>query len=222
MMTNTRFARTEVAAGCIAEYEQLATLIESLDASEWDAPSRCDGWQVSHVAGHVTGLAEDAAAGVPGSRTADEEAASLRGLPPAEVAQRLRAATTTIAALLEVVDDEAWAAPLPALPDLTLGYGVLTIWYDTFVHADDIRAATGRSSDRTGAGVRASVEYLASELCTRDWGPAVLTLDGLVPHEIGSGGREIEGDPMTFVLVATGRANPSLLGLDDSVNIYRT
>jgi uncharacterized protein (TIGR03083 family) len=221
MITST-FARTDVAEGCLAEYEQFAALIEGLDAAAWDAPSRCDGWQVRHVAGHVTGLAEDAAAGVPGSRNADEEAATFRGMPPTEVAQRLRAAATSIGELLAVVDDEAWNAPLPTLPDLTLGRGVLTLWFDTFVHADDIRAATGQPSDRDGAGVRASVEYLASELDTREWGPAVLTLDGLVPHEIGTGGREIEGDPMTFVLVATGRANPSLLGLDDSVNIYRS
>jgi uncharacterized protein (TIGR03083 family) len=220
MMTNA-LARPDIARGCLAEYETMAALIESLDDDEFRAPSRCDGWQVSHIAGHVTGLAEDAAAGVPGSRTADEEAASLRGLPPRDVAARLRAATSSIGALLEVIDDEGWSAPLPALPDMTLGHGVLTLWYDTFVHADDIRAATGRASDREGDGVRASVEYLASQLRTRGWGPAVLALDDLVPLEIGSGGREIEGDPFTFVLVATGRSDPALLGLDETVNIYR-
>ena len=219
MMTNT-LVRTDVAAGCLAEYEQLAALIEGLDGSEWDAPTRCAGWQVRDIAGHVTGLLEDAAAGVPGSRTADEEAAALRGCSPSEMAARMRTALASIGELLAVVDDDAWTTPLPTLPDLTLGYGVLTIWYDTFVHADDIRAAIGRASDRTGDGVRASVEYLATELRKRDWGPAVLTLDGLVPQEIGNGGREIEGDPLTFVLIATGRAQPSLLGLDDSVNIY--
>ena len=29
------------------------------------------------------------------------------------------------------------------------------------------------------------------------------------------------GDPLQFVLVATGRADPAPLGLDASVNIYR-
>src|SRR5262245_49654382 len=131
MMTNT-LARTDVAHGCLAEYEQLAALIEGLTLTEWDAPTRCTGWMVRDVAGHVTGLAEDAAAGVPGSRNADEEAASVRGCAPEEVAQRLRTAAASIGELLAVIDDDAWTAPLPTLPDVTLGDGVLTLWYDTY------------------------------------------------------------------------------------------
>ena len=47
------------------------------------------------------------------------------------------------AALLDVIDDDAWAGP-SGVPDLTLGEGVLTLWFDTYIHADDIRAAVGR------------------------------------------------------------------------------
>ena len=50
----------------------------------------------------------------------------------------------------------------------------------------------------------------------------MLSLDGIDEVAIGGGGdRRVTGDPLTFVLVATGRANPSALGLDDTVNIYR-
>jgi hypothetical protein len=38
--------------------------------------------------------------------------------------------------------------------------------------------------------------------------------------DIGGGGEKITGDPLEFVLVATGRADPSPWGLDESVNIY--
>src|SRR5438045_3639968 len=74
--------RTDVARGALDEYEAFAALIEPLDAAAWDAPTRCEGFLVRDVAGHVVGLAEDVAKGVPGSRNAEEEAASVRGDSP--------------------------------------------------------------------------------------------------------------------------------------------
>ena len=213
----SRFDRTPW-AGATREYESFAALIESLDASAWDTPTRCTGFLVRDVAGHVVGLAEDVVRGVPGSRNAEEEAASVRDDSPAQVAERLRAALASIEPLLAALDDDAWNGP-SGVPDLTFGRGVLTLWYDAFVHADDIRAALGRPSE-PGAGVAASVEYLAGELTTRGWGPATLQLDGVPRHDVGGGGREITGDPMQFVLVATGRAEPSTMGLEPGVSIY--
>jgi len=105
------------------------------------------------------------------------------------------------------------------VPDLTLGEGVLTLWYDAYVHADDIRAAVGRPSER-GEGLHASVAYLAAELTRRGWGPATLALDSLPRYDVGAGGRAVTGDPLQFVLAATGRADASTIGLDPTVNIY--
>jgi uncharacterized protein (TIGR03083 family) len=173
---------------------------------------------VRDVAGHVVGLAEDVAKGVPGSRNAEEEAASVRGDAPARVAARLRAAVDAVRPLLAALDDDMWNGP-SGVPDLTFGRGVLTLWYDAFVHADDIRAALGRPSDR-GPGLAASVEYLAGELASRGWGPATLALDGLPRLDVGAGGPEVGGDPMQFVLVATGRAAPETMGLEPGISIY--
>jgi uncharacterized protein (TIGR03083 family) len=211
--------RTDVARGALEEYEMFAALIEPLDAAAWDAPTRCEGFLVRDVAGHVVGLAEDVAKGVPGTRNAEEEAASVRGDAPARVAERLRAAVAAVQPLLlGSIDDDAWNGP-SGVPDLTFGRGVLTLWYDAFVHADDIRAALGRPSAR-GAGLAASVEYLAGELTTKGWGPATLALDGVPRYDVGAGGREIAGDPLEFVLVATGRSDPAAMALDAGVNIY--
>jgi uncharacterized protein (TIGR03083 family) len=210
--------RTDVARGALGEYESFAALIGSLDAKDWDAPTRCAGFQVRDVAGHVVGLAEDVAKGVPGTRNAEEEAASVRGDSPAQVAARLRAAIASIEPLLAALDDDMWNGP-SGVPDLTFGRGVLTLWYDAFVHADDIRAALGMPSE-SGAGLAASVEYLAGELTKNGWGPATLALDGTPRHDVGAGGREISGDAMQFVLVATGRAEPATIGLDPGVSIY--
>src|SRR6478609_7691380 len=82
--------RTDVARGVLDEYESFAALVESLDAKAWETPTRCTGFEVRDVAGHVIGLAEDVVKGVPGSRNAEEEAASVRGDTPARAAARLR------------------------------------------------------------------------------------------------------------------------------------
>jgi uncharacterized protein (TIGR03083 family) len=210
--------RTDVARGALDEYEAFAALIEPLDAADWDAPTRCEGFLVRDVAGHVVGLAEDVAKGVPGSRNAEEEAATVRGDSPAQAAARLRTALDTIRVLLDSLDDETWNGP-SGVPDLTFGRGVLTLWYDVYVHADDVRDALGATSER-GPGLAASVEYLAGELTTKGWGPATLALDGLPRHDVGDGGREITGDALQFVLVATGRADPATIGLEPGVSIY--
>ena len=210
--------RTDVARGAIEEYAAFAALIDSLDTKDWDTPTRCTGFLVRDVAGHMVGLAEDVVRGVPGSRNAEQEAASVRDDSPAEVAARLRAAIASIQPLLDALDDDMWNGP-SGVPDLSFGRGVLTLWYDAFVHGDDIRAAVGRGSER-GPGLAASVEYLAGELTTRAWGPATLVLDGVPRHEVGAGGREISGDALQFVLVATGRAEPATMGLEPGVSIY--
>jgi hypothetical protein len=36
----------------------------------------------------------------------------------------------------------------------------------------------------------------------------------------GGGGERVQGDPITFVLVASGREDSSALGLDPGVNVY--
>jgi uncharacterized protein (TIGR03083 family) len=195
-----------------------ADLVAALDDTQWHAATRCDGFEVRDVAGHVIGLAEDVAKGVPGSRTAEEEAATVRDDTPAHAANRLRAAVGSLRDVLAVLDDDAWNGASP-IPELTLGEGVLTLWYDIYVHADDIRDAIGAPSER-GAGLGASVAYLGRELTTRGWGPATLTLDDMPAQTVGAGGPTVAGDPLEFVLVATGRRDPAVLGLDATVNIY--
>jgi hypothetical protein len=38
--------------------------------------------------------------------------------------------------------------------------------------------------------------------------------------DLGGGGREVVGDPLEFVLAATGRADPKSVGLPSAVNLY--
>jgi uncharacterized protein (TIGR03083 family) len=209
----------DLAEGLLAEYESLAQLSESLDDAAWRTPTRCTGWEVRDAIGHVAALGADAAAGNPGSRTADEQAAAMRDHTPAEIATHLRATIVAMRALMEMFDDAAWDAPLGNVPGLTLAQGVQALWHDAYAHGEDARAALGMAADR-GPGLAASVAFLAFLLEVRGWGPATLALDGLPAHDIGGGGMTVTGDPHQFVLVAEGRADPAALGLDASVNVY--
>jgi hypothetical protein len=136
------------------------------------------------------------------------------------VADELHDATKVVGDIGAGFDDAAWAGPAPPGIPGTLGEGVEAIWYDAYVHAEDIRAALGRHPE-PGAGVKVSVSHLVDLLTQRGWGPAVVALDGLDEMPVsGGGGRRVVGDPLTFILVATGRQAAKDMGLDDSVNIY--
>jgi uncharacterized protein (TIGR03083 family) len=174
---------------------------------------------VRDVAAHVVGLAADALSGAPGVRTPDDHAAALRGHTAAELAAQLHESRDVFASFFDGLDDAAWEGASP-VPEMSLARGVLGLWFDTYVHADDVRAALGREPAR-GAGLAAAVAFLAYTLTVDGWGPATLKLDGMTPRDIGAGGRLITGDPHEFMLVATGRADPAALDVDPSINVYR-
>ena len=211
--------REEAIAGLLAEYEAFGALVRSLDAQQWEAPSRCTGWTAGDVARHVVGTATDVAIGVVGTHTPEEEVAERKGRTATEIADELDAALATLRHLASIINNEAWNGPSP-VPDLTMRQGILTLIYDLYVHNDDIRTAAGMPPAGSGLGLDASVEYLAEQLDQRQWGPATLAFDDMEKVDVGNGGDTITGDPMQFVLVATGRANPDSIGLDETVNIY--
>jgi uncharacterized protein (TIGR03083 family) len=178
---------------------------------------------VADVAAHVSGsMAEIAAGDLEGQGTEPVTARQVeqrRGRTNHELADELEGAAKASTDLLAVFDDAAWAAPAPGGYAGTLGDAVEALWFDAYLHADDIRAAVGRPSER-GPGLRASISHVATELAKRGWGPATLSLDGFDDFSVGAGGKRIEGDALAFVLAATGRADASTVGLDAGVNIY--
>lgn len=213
-------SRTEVSAGLPAELESFGELIRSLDDKEWNTPTRCQGWTVADVAAHVIGTMTDIANGRIEGQGTDEVTArqveERRGRPPGELADELEGAGKVASDLLAAFDDAAWEAPSPGGFDGTLGWGVEALWYDAYLHADDIRSALGRPSER-GPGLRASVSHVAIELEKRGWGPATLALEGQEEFTVGGGGERVTGDALEFVKAATGRSDPAPFGV---VNIY--
>jgi uncharacterized protein (TIGR03083 family) len=220
MMT---LSRTEVMGGLVDELEAFGLLIGPLDATAWATPTRCQGWSVADVAAHVVGSMADVAAGrlegLGSPEVTAREVEERRGRSPEDLAFELTEATKLMSELGAAFDDAAWVAPAPAGYDGSLGEGVEALWYDTYLHADDIRVALGRQMEH-GSGLRPTVHHLAMVLDKRGWGPATLSFDGIETLTVGGGGRVLSGDPWPFVLVATGRADPTTLGLDSSVNVY--
>ena len=233
--------RTDVTTGLLEELAQFKALVTSLSPEEWATLSRCTGWTVGDVAAHVIGGMADVAAfrleGLGTPEVTARQVAERHGRSPAELADELGATIKATADLLSAFNDEAWEMQAPGGFDMTLGEGVEALWHDAWLHGDDILAAVGRPSDR-GDGMQASVSHIADVLTREGWGPAVLALDGLpeFPVNGGSGNGSSQGsprgfgglrrsrftgDPLEFVLAATGRAEPESAGLDDSANIYR-
>lgn len=217
--------QAEVAAGVRDYGQRVARLLGDFDSTAWATPTRCAGWQVRDVAGHLCGLFEDVAAGrLRGQgrpEVTNRQAAALRGQAPAELAERIAGAAAACAGQIRTTGADAWEAPTPSDFPGPLRRAMLVLWYELYVHGDDMRAAVGAPRD-TGPGLLASVAHVGETLGLWGWGPATLSLDGLPELPVRGGGRRVSGAPLPFLLAATGRLDPLVVGLDDRVNIYRS
>ena len=217
-------SREEVVTGLPAERAEFVQLLRGLWEEDGGRPTRCEGWSIRAVAAHVSGeLADIVAGNLQGQGTPEmtsRHVAERDAKLLTELADELEQAGVAADVLLTAFDDEAWDTPAPAGLPGTLGAAVEALWYDTYMHHEDILAAL-RQRPKRGPGLRAALDQVVLRLELRDWGPATLALDGFgdIPVNRG-GGRRVTGDPLEFVLAATGRADPVPLGLDSSVNVY--
>jgi Mycothiol maleylpyruvate isomerase N-terminal domain len=157
------------------------------------------------VARHVVGTMADVTAGRLdglGTPEATKRAVDERaGRTPAELADECVEVRAAAAGLLPQIDDTAWVERAPGGYDGTLGDGIETLWYDTWLHADDIRTAVGQSSV-IGPSLAGAVSHVGTAL-------AKLDCSGDVPTD--------DAAALSFILTATGRA-PSERG--GPPNIY--
>jgi uncharacterized protein (TIGR03083 family) len=201
------FTNDQLSSGLLDELDRFEELLRSLSADDRDTATRCTGWSVGDVAAHVIGTMADISAGrleglgtpeVTEREVAERRSASLKEL--ADECAEVRKATE---ALLPAFPADSWSQPAPGGYDGTLADAVEALWYDAFLHADDIRSAVGRPSE-LGAGLPPAISHVATQLdkqgCTPDVPPA-------------------DQSGMAYVLVATGRA-PASAYPDPLVNIY--
>lgn len=215
--------RHEVESGLVNELEVVESLIRPLTDAEWATPTRCEGWTVGDVAAHVIGSMADVVAlrldGLGTPEVTAREVAERQGRSPGELADELAGVTKAARDLTSAFDDDAWNGPAPGGFAFTLADGVEALWYDAYLHGDDIRAALGRPSV-DGPGVRASLSHIATSLTGRGYDDVTLALEGHDEFTVGKGGRAIRGNAIDFVKAATGRGDPAAFGVDQRLNIY--
>ena len=215
--------RTVTHAEFEPEIGRFEVLLRTISDDEWDRASRCAGWTAGDVAKHVVGQFGDVAAsrfdGIGSPEVTQREVDERVGLGAKEIADELAELRPALAALLSVLDDDAWATPAPGGAAGTLGQGVEALWSDMVLHADDIRAALGRDAP-AAVDTKAAASHIADILTQREWRPATIALDGLPTFDVSGGGDPITGPPWPFVLAATGRGDLAALNLEESANIY--
>lgn len=217
--------RDVVVPGMLAEYRSFCELVGGLSDEEWERPTRCEGWRVADVAAHVIGQLTDVVnlrlEGLGTPEVTRRQVDERRGRTPSDLAGELASDVEVAGDLVSSFDEAAWEAPGPPGAGGTLGFGIEALWFDTFLHADDVQVAIERASS-PGAGLRPSLSHIAQVLTDQGWGAADLDLDGFEQFRVaGGGGRSVTGDAFTFVLASTGRGDPAIFDLDGSVNIYR-
>ncbi|HWB66389.1 MAG TPA: maleylpyruvate isomerase family mycothiol-dependent enzyme [Mycobacteriales bacterium] len=203
-MTLTRQSLTD---GLLAELDSFGDLVRGLSDEEWAAPSRCADWSAGDVAAHLIGTMADIAAGrfdgLGTPEVTQREVDERRGRSPKELADECVETRQAAAGLLPMFDEAAWDGPAPGGFDGTVGDAVEALWFDAYVHADDIRAATGRQTE-IGPGLEAAKAHVGKELAKLGWHGELPTADR---------------DAHAFVLAATGRA-PADSVAGNPPNIY--
>jgi uncharacterized protein (TIGR03083 family) len=202
-------SRTDISDGLINELNAFEQLVRSLSQAELDSPSRCEGWTVGDVARHTIGGMADVAAGrldgLGSPAVTAREVAERAGRSADELADECAQVAKAAAALLSIFDDTTWEGPAGGGYDGTLGRGVEALWYDTWLHGDDIRNALGRPTE-LGAGLHAALSHIEYSLGQLDW-----TGDVPAPDDPNA---------MAFILAATGRTDGTSFGANAPVNLY--
>ena len=207
--TSMTLSRTEISDGLIDELHTFEGLIRPLSQAELDSPSRCAGWTVGDVARHVIGTMADVTAGhldgLGSPETTAREVAERAGRTSAELADECATVTMAATGLLQVFDDNSWSAQARAGYDGTIGEGVEALWYDTWLHGDDIRNALGRTSV-PGDAMGCALEHVEAALRKLDWNGDVPSPD--------------DANAFAFVLAATGRGGEASFGPNAPIDIY--
>jgi uncharacterized protein (TIGR03083 family) len=202
-------ARTVVSEGLIDELNRFEELVRPLSSKQWNTPTRCAGWTVGDVARHVIGSMADVAAGrldgLGSPEVTQREVDERAGRSPAELADECSEVTKAAAGMLPLFDDAAWASPGPGGFDGTLGDGVEALWYDAWMHAEDIRAALAQPPVLS-SGFTAARSHVSWDL------NRVAKWQGTMPKP--------DDAAYAFIMVATGRADGSSLGAEAPPNIY--
>lgn len=191
------------------------------DAEAW--PTRCEGWTVRDVVAHLAGTFTDirtwriARLGTPETnrrQIVERRDADVEQLLD-ELAAGVEWATRRAVAFAGLSDEHGRQVSL-------LRRLLLVLWFDLYVHTDDILDAGGTEPDPmvASAGLWASIDHIRNVLAGRNVEIASLPDERLV--EVRAGDVGVRLDARRFVLAATGRAGAAAAGLERHIAIYAT
>jgi uncharacterized protein (TIGR03083 family) len=138
----------------LRQRRRLADTLAGLDADQWAAPTRCEGWSVQDVITHLISTNQfwtvSIAAGRNGAPTRllatfdpvaspAEMVAAERGRSPAEVLDRFVTTNDAVATAVAQLDDAGWAATGEAPPGhLCLHAVAMHALWDSWTHERDV------------------------------------------------------------------------------------
>jgi uncharacterized protein (TIGR03083 family) len=173
-------SRGDLAVGGLAEvWGSVATLGSSLRDDEFELPTECPGWTVRDQFSHLIGtelLLEGAAAppaegGAPDhvrndlGEVNERFVAARRERPGRDVVTEFVTLADRRLDALRALDEEAWEvlgpSPIGMVPYVDY-MGVRT--FDSWVHEQDVRRATGRPGGRGGVGERVTLDRMEASM----------------------------------------------------------
>jgi uncharacterized protein (TIGR03083 family) len=235
-MTSTRvedipaISRQEAATLATEEVRRVVDLLDGLDATDWQRPTECPGWDVRALAAHVLGMLECFSSTkelVSQMRAAS--AAAKRGevfidaMTAKQVADRAHLGETEVVDRIRSVGPRAarWRRrfPLRFVPmdeevdgkpeKWRMGYLLDVILNrDTWMHRVDLARATGRELELTADHDGRLVAEVVAEWARRHGRPFTLELDGPAGglYVAGGGGDDRRLDAVEFCRTLSGRA----------------
>ncbi len=159
------------------EAERMFTLVERPDV--WDAPTACEGWSTADIVAHIVDTTEgyfrafDAAAGtgevppphglaVMGTK-ANEGATAFRGVPQAEMVERLRSDFDKMQGILEPIGPDDWTGYMvthPYMGPVPAFFYAAGQLMDYGVHSWDIRQTSGQAHGLSGDAADLLVPFM--------------------------------------------------------------
>ena len=165
-------------APVVRQRRRMAKMLTDLSASDWNTPSRCDGWTAQDVVAHLVSVngfwQMSTLAGLAGTPTQilanfDPAAsppliiAPMREQSPQEVLDQFLASTDGYIETLTALDDDGWSmigeAPPGFLPIRLLAAHAL---WDSWVHERDIALPLGFTPPEEDDEVLSSLRYAAA------------------------------------------------------------
>jgi uncharacterized protein (TIGR03083 family) len=165
-----------VAAPLVRQRRRLASVLATLSADRWAAPSRCERWSVQDVVAHLIGTNDfwslSIGAGLAGEPTrllagfdpVATPAAMVdgqRSAPAAEILDRYAASVETLADAVGRIDDWSAAAESPAGHVSMTAVAHHALW-DAWIHERDVLVPLGLEPAREDDEIAACLRYAAA------------------------------------------------------------